>query len=150
MKEKSFEHTVFICSPYRPTSEDALEKAQEIKENIQLARRGCKLAIAWGYMPLAPHCYFTNLLDDSDPQGRKDGLKLAMGWLEISDEMWVFGNRISDGMAQEIAYAREMGIPIRMMLDPREAAHRLLQDLVDNKPKDNSSGKAAESGDKDE
>ena len=37
---------------------------------------------------------------------------------EISDELWVFGERISDGMSREIRYARELGIPVRCLPEP--------------------------------
>lgn len=124
---RNFTETVFICSPYRPASTEPLEKAEELRGNIRLARRACELAVTCGYMPLAPHCYFTGFLNDDDPEQRKDGLKLAKGWLDISDMVWVFGDHISEGMAEEIAYASELGIPIRMMRDPAEGERRLME-----------------------
>lgn len=100
MSSRNFTETVFICSPYKPASTEPLEKAEELRSNIRQARRACELAIGCGYMPLAPHCYFTGFLNDNDPEQRKDGLKLVKGWLDISDKVWVFGDRISEGMAE--------------------------------------------------
>lgn len=61
---------VFICSPYRPVGEDP---ETELRKNIDQAKRACRLAVSRGLIPLAPHLYFTQFLDDNDPQERKFG-----------------------------------------------------------------------------
>ncbi len=44
-----------------------------------------------------------------------------MTLLSLCDELWVFGDRISKGMAAEIEYAKSACIPIRYFaLVPRE------------------------------
>ena len=60
-----------------------------------------------GVLPLAPHLYFTQFLKDEDAQERATGIRFGMEWLEAADEVWVFGESISEGMAAEIkrAYA---------------------------------------------
>ena len=35
-------------------------------------------------------------------------MKLRMRWLEEADELWVFGNTISEGMVAEIKRAHEL------------------------------------------
>ena len=37
---------------------------------------------------------------------------LGMLWLAECDEIWVVGNRITEGMEREIDMAKELGIPM--------------------------------------
>lgn len=52
---------VFICSPYRPYWKRSGDRTED---NIDQAKRACRLAVSRGLIPLAPHLYF----DDNDPQ----------------------------------------------------------------------------------
>ena len=64
-------------------------------------------------LPIAPHVYFTQFLDDSDPCERRMGIVAGMELLEQCSEVWVFGmENPSAGMKKEIAKANELGIPI--------------------------------------
>ena len=92
---------VFICSPYRPIGKD-LET--ELKNNIDQAKRACRLAMSRGLIPLAPHLYFTQFLDDNDPQERKFGQQAGKEWMRCVSEVWVVGDRISSGMEEEVNY----------------------------------------------
>ncbi len=69
---------VFICSPYRPVGEDP---ETELRKNIDQAKRACRLAVSRGLIPLAPHLYFTQFLDDNDPQERKFGQQAGKEWM---------------------------------------------------------------------
>ena len=51
----------YICSPYRPTGQNP---EAERKRNVEKAQTACRLAIDAGYLPLAPHLYFTQMLND--------------------------------------------------------------------------------------
>lgn len=66
-----------------------------------------------GYSPMAPHLYFPQFLNDGDPEERETGIEMGLKWLDGCDELWVVGDRISSGMAAEIARASEAGIPIK-------------------------------------
>lgn len=35
-------------------------------------------------------------------------------WLDEADEMWVIGTELSEGMKQELEYARKKNIPVTM------------------------------------
>ena len=94
---------VYICSPY----------AGDIDHNVSRARGYCRLAVTEGCIPLAPHLLFPQFLDDDDPEQRKQGRYFALVLLGFVDELWVFGDRISEGMALEIKMAEKRGIPIR-------------------------------------
>ena len=93
---------VYICSPLRG----------DIEANIKKAQQYCRLAIKENHFPIAPHIYFTQFLDDNDPSERKLGMKYAKDLLYECDALWVCGDKISEGMAEEIAIAKEQGIII--------------------------------------
>lgn len=96
---------VYICSRYKDDPDRNVQKAQEYcREALEL----------WpDVLPLAPHVYFTQFLDDSVPRERALGLAAGISLLDICDELWVYGmENPSEGMAAEIAYAKEHGIPI--------------------------------------
>ena len=110
--------TIYVCSPYKPVSLTEADREWEMKENVKRAKLACRILVKLGYLPLAPHLYFTRFLEDGDEKEREEGIALGLRWLEISDELWVFGERISDGMNREISYARELGIPVRCLPEP--------------------------------
>lgn len=92
---------VYVCSPLRG----------EIQSNIERARTFGRYVAEQGATPIAPHV--TEFFDDTIPEQREQGLNLGINYLERSDELWVFGNQISSGMAEEIRIAKEnMTIPI--------------------------------------
>jgi hypothetical protein len=94
---------VYICSPY----------AGEIEKNVQNARRYCRFAARQNCLPLAPHLHYPQFLDDSNPHDRALGLSFGLTLLGLCAKVWVFGGRVSSGMAAEIAKAKKRGIPIR-------------------------------------
>lgn len=40
---------------------------------------------------------FTQYLDDNKPEERKKGMQMGLDLLDHCDELWVFGNNISEG-----------------------------------------------------
>jgi hypothetical protein len=52
-------------------------------------------------------------MDDSDKEEREQGLFFALVLLGKCDELWMFGDRVSEGMARELAKAKKRGIPVR-------------------------------------
>ena len=59
---------VYICSPLRGY----------VLENQQRARGFCKLALQAGYIPIAPHIYFTQFLDDDSPEERSHEIEAVL------------------------------------------------------------------------
>ena len=49
--------------------------------------------------------------------------------LSMCEEIWVLGRKVTDGMAKEISYARELGIPVRIIENPRTGSERLMEDV---------------------
>ena len=100
---RAFRPIVYICSPY----------AGDIENNTAAARRYSRFAVESGYIPITPHLLFPQFLNDSDPKERELGLFFGNAILSKCAEMWVFGERISEGMETEIKRATWKGHRIR-------------------------------------
>lgn len=130
MRDKSREPTkVYVCTPHRPVSENPVQRRWEMEANRERVIKACKLLTLCGYMPMAPHAYFTQFLSDDDPEEREEGMQLGIEWLSMCDELWTFGDRISEGMQTEIDFAKENFIKIRNMPEPDELAAKLYTGL---------------------
>ena len=102
---------VYICSPFRGNG-----KVSEA-ENIRRARHYCEIVARLHpeLMPIAPHLYFPQFMDDHDPDCRAYGLAKGIELLELCDTIAVEGLGVmepSEGMAREIEYAKSHGIKI--------------------------------------
>lgn len=97
---------VYIYSPCRG----------DMEKNITRAQGYCReVADLWpDVIPIAPHVYCTQFYDESVPEERAAGMEIGLALLNICDEIWVYGMaNPSEGMAREIDFAKEHGIPIR-------------------------------------
>jgi len=101
-EKKKYFPLVYIASPF----------AGDTERNMERARGYCRLAVSKGYIPLAPHLHYPQFMDDEDKEERELGLSFALILLGKCDELWAF-DKISQGMAQEIAKAKKRGMPIR-------------------------------------
>ena len=110
VKANKYRPLVYICSPY----------SGEIEYNLSRARGYCRLAVSKGYIPLAPHLHYPQFMDDGDSEQRKLGLFFALVLLGKCDEIWVFGSRISEGMARELETAERRSVLIRRFTDKGE------------------------------
>lgn len=86
---------VYICSPY----------AGDVCANVAAARRYSRFAVARGAIPVAPHLLYPQFMDDSDPAERQLAIRFALVLLDKCSEVWVFGDRVSEGMRGEIERA---------------------------------------------
>ena len=100
---KAYRSLVYIASPF----------AGEMEYNIAMARAYCRFAVSKGCIPLAPHLLFPQFMDDCDTEQRELGLVFALILLSKCDELWIFGERISEGMTVEIAKAKKLGMSIK-------------------------------------
>lgn len=98
---KQYKPVVYICSPY----------SGNIKLNTANARRYCRYAVDKGYIPLAPHLYFPQFI--SEETEREMAMFMNYVLLTKCKELWVFGGKITAGMAEEIEKARQRSIRIR-------------------------------------
>ncbi len=102
-QNRAFRPMVYICSPL----------AGDIPANQKNARRYCRFAVDCGCIPLAPHLYFPQFMDDGSGAERDLALFMDIVLLSKCNEMWVFGERVSKGMSIEIEKAKQKGQPIR-------------------------------------
>ena len=97
---------VYICSPCRGDYENNIKYAKFYCSQIM---KECPDVI-----PIAPHVYFTQFLDDKKPTERSLGMEAGLALLDMCDEIWVYGlQNPSEGMQAEIDYALKNGIKIR-------------------------------------
>ena len=107
--------------------ENASDEAEHIAEEIrQRASDGrySRFAVEAGYIPIAPHLLFPQFLDDNKPKERELGLFFGNAILSKCAEMWVFGDRISEGMEAEIKRATWKGHRIRYFSETCEEVIR--------------------------
>lgn len=97
----SFRPIVYVCSPY----------AGDVERNILQARRCCRYAADHGCIPLAPHLFLPQFLDEKTE--RNLALFMGIALLSKCAELWIFGETISQGMELEIRYAQKKGKTIK-------------------------------------
>ena len=107
---RAFRPIVYICSPF----------AGEVEKNIEAARNYSRFAVDKGYIPIAPHLLFPQFLNDADPRERQLGLFFGNALMSKCSEVWVFGNRISTGMAAEIKRAKWKNYRLRYFTENLE------------------------------
>lgn len=98
---------IYVCSPLKG----------DIERNIRKATGYSRFVFTQGGIPLAPHAIFTQFLDDNVPEERNAGIEMGIQLLVKCDELWAFGERISEGMEAEIAAAKTMGLTVRRFND---------------------------------
>ena len=99
---------IYVCSRLSGDIENNIEKA---KVYARFVAKTC------GAIPIAPHIYFTQFLDDTVPEERAFGTMAGLMLLSDCDELWYFGDSVSGGMIREIIAAKEQNIPVRYVSD---------------------------------
>lgn len=94
---------VYVCSPFRGDEELNQEKA----------RAYSRFAVEHHCLPIAPHLLFPQFLCDRNAAERLVAMKLNDILLGKCHELWVFGDKVTDGMAKEIHDAKRYGKRIR-------------------------------------
>lgn len=88
---------VYVASKY----------AGDVGANVKAAIGYCRVVINKGYMPVASHLLYPQILNDNDPEERELGLLFGLSLLRDCDEVWVFGE-VSPGVSREIEEARRL------------------------------------------
>jgi hypothetical protein len=97
----NYRRLVYICSPYAGNEE----------WNTSRAREYSRFAVNSGAIPIAPHLLFPQFMDEATE--RELAMFMNMVLLGRCAELWVFGDRISEGMAAEILRAKQRRKTIR-------------------------------------
>ena len=88
---------VYICSPYR-SDPDA---------NMERTRKFCRFALDHGQIPLAATLMFPQFMNDEDPAERELAIFMDIVLMGKCHEVWVLGDTVSEGMAEEISRAKK-------------------------------------------
>ena len=86
--------------------------AGDVDANVAAAITYCRRVIDEGYMPVASHLLYPQILNDNIPEERELGLMFGLTLLRTCDEMWVFGS-VTSGVAREIEEAKRLKKQIR-------------------------------------
>ncbi len=100
---RAFRPIVYVCSPF----------SGDVVTNVANARRYCRFAVDSGYIPIAVHLLYPRFMNDDDPEERELALFFGTAVMSKCSEVWVFGDRISSGMASEITRAKWKNYRIR-------------------------------------
>ncbi len=97
---------VYICAPLSGNVADNLAKAKQYAE----------YALRCGAAPVVPH-FYALCLNDNEPEERALGESAGMSLLWFCDEMWIFGDEITEGMKKEIQFCHDLRIRMRKVKD---------------------------------
>lgn len=102
---------VYIISRYRAVTESGREF------NRRVARYFCRKVVLEGKIPVAPHLFYTQFLNERKEKERQAGLDIGLKELREADEflLIIIGGRISDGMRREIRQAIKDGMSGRVV-----------------------------------
>lgn len=95
---------VYICAPL----------SGDVQDNLEKAKRYSEYALKCGAAPVTPH-FYAMCLNDSIPKEREMGIAAGLSLLWFCDEVWVFGDETTEGMAQEIKLAHNLNIKVRII-----------------------------------
>ena len=93
---------VYICSPLGGNVEESLERVKQYT----------KYALRSGVAPVVSR-FYALCLDDSNPEEREIGIAAGLNLIWFCDEMWVFGDRITEGMKTELQFCKNLNIKMR-------------------------------------
>ena len=109
---------IYICSPFRG----------DTAANTEAARRYCRDAYEKNCIPVAPHLYLPQFLNDDEPKERDLALRIGLRLIDYCSEVWVHGDIISPGMRGEIDYATTTGKKV-VYLPGVDAQHKSIDEL---------------------
>lgn len=95
---------VYICAPL----------GGNVRENLERVKRYTKYALMCGTAPVVPH-FYALCLDDDKPREREIGTAAGLSLLWFCDEMWIFGDKVTKGMAAEIQFCKNLNVKTRII-----------------------------------
>jgi len=94
---------IFVCSP----------SLEDGNEDMVDALRFCKYVISCGAVPFAPQLFFPQFLDRWEAEQRNMIIGAGIVVLAECDELWAFGDWISETMRLELQIADGLAIPMK-------------------------------------
>ena len=97
---------VYIAHPIGGDIEKNIKKVLEICRKVNLQTSDI--------VPFVPYLSDLYCLDDNSPEERERGLQNGFFMLKkgFIDEIWLYGDRISNGMRAEINICKQVGVKI--------------------------------------
>lgn len=93
---------VYICAPL----------GGRVKENLKNAIIYTEFALKSGVAPVTPH-FYALCLDDGVKEERELGRSAGTSLLWFCDEMWIFGDTVTEGMKAEINFCKNLKVKMR-------------------------------------
>jgi len=103
--QENVKKLIYVCSPLKG----------DIENNVKKAIQHCRFVFLQGHIPYAPHVIFTQFLDDTIESERDVAIEMGNIMLLKCDELWVFGDIISNGMKSEIELAKKNRIEVKFI-----------------------------------
>lgn len=97
---------VYVCAPL----------GGNVESNLKKVRAYTEYALRCGTAPVVPH-FYALCLDDNDPKDREIGLAAGLSLLWFCDELWLFGDTVTDGMSAELKFCKNLNIRIRKITE---------------------------------
>ena len=97
---------VYVCAPL----------GGNVESNLKKVRAYTEYALRCGTAPVVPH-FYAECLDDNDPKDREIGLAAGLSLLWFCDELWLFGDTVTDGMKNELQFCKNLNIRIRKITE---------------------------------
>jgi len=97
---------VYVCAPL----------GGNIEQNLKKVKTYTEYALRCGTAPVVPH-FYAGCLDDNNPKDREVGLAAGMSLLWLCDEVWVFGDTVTDGMRAELQFCKNLNIRIQKITE---------------------------------
>lgn len=107
-KAANYRPLVYICSPY----------TGDVEKNTCRARNYSRFAVVKRAIPIAPHLLFPQFM--SEDTERSLALFMGIVLLGKCEEVWVFGDTISEDMASELEKSERMKKKIRYFTEEME------------------------------
>ncbi len=98
---------VYVCHPFRDDPAGNIERVRRISEGL----------VGEGVLPIAPHLYLPQLVEEAT--NRAQALSLCLELLAACDEVRVYGEVVTDGMALELREAKRLGIRAQFVREER-------------------------------
>ena len=98
--------TVYVCSPL----------GGNVAQNIENAKQYGRYVLSKGMAPVIPHFYAT-ILNDNNPSERILGMQAGKSLLFNVDALWIFGNKVTKGMEDEIRFAKKLNLELKHISD---------------------------------
>lgn len=105
MNRPSYMPLVYICCPY----------SGDVAKNIERTKKFSRFAVDQGQIPIAPTLMYPQFMSDSNERDLVMFMDIVL--LGKCDEVWVFGDHISEGMKKELEIAERRKQKIRYFSD---------------------------------